>query len=123
MCLVIVFFIFNSIFAIQVYRGGYLYYVRDELGLFLTKGLYNKINSSFVKTEKLSINIDFEALEKLNYWGQQALDRYTLRAVDHEYVNANIIFNNTEYPVKLDLKEALQESILDQINGHIGLEF
>ena len=60
----------------------------------------------------------------MNYLNNKRFDRWKeFRAVDHEYVNANIIFNNTEYPVKIRLKGSTAREHFDQINGHIGLEF
>ena len=72
---------------------------------------YWKSYSSDIHT--IALDINYKDYQKLMYWKSQAIQKYTLNLVDHDFVNANMKFNNKIIPVKIRLRGSSANEHMD----------
>ncbi len=101
----IIFFfsIFISVLSINLYKNGYTQDIKkfikniDFISVNYLKGFMTDV-------DKITINIDFENYNQLNSWRLEALEKYSLRFVEHDYVSAELIHANKSYLIDIRLK-------------------
>ena len=102
--LIIFFFsIFISVLSINLYKNGYTHNIKKYIKNFDLISI-NYFKNLITDVDKISISIDFENYNQLNSWRLEALDKQSLKFVDHDYLPAELLHNNKIYPIDIRLK-------------------
>lgn len=97
------------VYSIALFLSGYILHKTGFLNKIKGKAQHllspHKYLASFTsKIDQININLKHKDLQRLSYWRELALKQGTLRGVDHDFVNADFVFENEVLPARIRLR-------------------